>query len=221
MLNIVVHISRSSVGMILEAEMMMRMMCWCWHRAHCEPECPHHQEVHTTAGDVLIPAAGPSWTIDHRQGRHPAPTTLGSCGRWCSTQWRRGNLFQWKRGLDSPLCQCVRSISTKTKQNAALLLVSNTWPGLCEDVVRVKGPGKQSSAAHNSNQAGTRSVNCCNLPQRPQQPHKSYPVYTRCTAWRHHCLPSYCPHNESRKNIHQGEALMTICICYVDINIYI
>ena len=59
-----------------------------------------------------------------------------------------------------------------------LLLLSNTRPGLCEDAVRVKGPGKQSSAAHNSNQAGTRSVNCCNLPQRPQQPHKSYPVYT-------------------------------------------
>ena len=136
MLNIVVHISRSSVGMILEAEMMMRMMCWCWHRAHCEPECPHHQEVHTTAGDVLIPAAGPSWTIDHRQGRHPAPTTLGSCGRPCSTQWWRGNLFQWKRGLDIPLFQCVRSISTKTKQNAALLLVSTTRPGLCEDVVQ-------------------------------------------------------------------------------------
>ena len=106
MLNIVVqvHISRSSVRMIWSWNLW-----WWWGWGWCagvdivpivSPSVPSSRGSHQP-GDVLIPAAGPGSTIDHRQGGtlHPAP--WGACGRWCGTQWWRGNCSN--RGSDGHL----------------------------------------------------------------------------------------------------------------------
>ena len=153
------------------------------------PSVPSSRGSHQP-GDVLIPAAGPGSTIDHRHcTQHPgepavAGVVLSEGEETVLTERRLGwsSLTIFSKG------HVVLGQSHQDKAEVALLLLSNTRPGLCEDAARVKGPGKQSAAAHNSNQAGTRSVNCGKLPRPPQQHNKSNPVYTRCAAWRHHCL---------------------------------